>query len=117
SMGADLEDEEMIAWVRETGEQADFVVSLCDGAFVLAAAGLLDGHTATTFPGDQDRFAEMFPAIELERESSFVQDDRVLTSQGGAKSYDVAMHLVDLLYGEEVAAGVGRGLIIPWPPQ
>ena len=109
--------EEMIAWVRKTGEHADFVISLCDGAFVLAAAGLLDGHTATTFPGDQDRFAEAFPDVGLEREPSFVQDDRMLTSQGGAKSYDVAMHLVDLLYGEKVAKGVGRGLIIPWPPE
>ncbi|MDX1389355.1 MAG: DJ-1/PfpI family protein [Acidobacteriota bacterium] len=117
SMDVDLENEEMIAWVRETGERADFVISLCDGAFVLAAAGLLDGHTATTFPSDQDRFAEMFPNVTVEREPSFVQDGRMLTSQGGAKSYDVAMHLVDLLYGEEVAAGVGRGLIIPWPPR
>ena len=41
---------------------------------------------------------------------------RVLTSEGGAKSYDVAMYLVDHLYGEEVARGVGRGLIIDWPP-
>ncbi len=117
SMDVDLENEEMIAWVRETGERADFVISLCDGAFVLAAAGLLDGRAATTFPGDQDRFAETFPNVRLEREPSFVQDDRMLTSQGGAKSYDVAMHLVDLLYGEKVATGVGRGLIIPWPPQ
>jgi transcriptional regulator GlxA family with amidase domain len=117
SMDADLQNEEMIAWVRATGERADFVISLCDGAFVLATAGLLDGRTATTFPGDQDRFAEMFPEITLLREPSFVQDGGVLTSQGGAKSYDPAMHLVDLLYGESVAAGVGRGLIIPWPPE
>jgi len=46
-----------------------------------------------------------------------VQDGGVLTSQGGAKSYDPAMHLVDLIYGEKVATGVGRGLIIPWPPE
>ena len=117
SMSADLENEEMISWVRATGESADFVISLCDGAFVLATAGLLDGHTVTTFPGDQDRFAEMFPEIALLRDPSFVQDGKVLTSQGGAKSYDPAMHLVDLLYGEKVAAGVGRGLIIPWPPE
>jgi transcriptional regulator GlxA family with amidase domain len=45
---------------------------------------------------------------------SFVHDGKYLTSQGGAKSYDVAMYLVDLIYGEKVAAGVGRGLVIPW---
>ncbi len=58
----------------------------------------------------------MFPDLELRRGVSFVHDGRMLTSQGGAKSYDVAMHLVDHLYGADVARGVGRGLIIAWPP-
>jgi len=117
SMDEDLENREMMEWVREVGGKARYVVSLCDGAFVLAAAGLLDGHAVTTFPGDQDRFQEMFPRLDLRREPGFVHDGRVLTSQGGAKSYDVAMYLVDHLYGKEVARGVGRGLIIPWPPS
>ena len=117
SMTTDLDDERLIGWVRRTGQQARFVVSLCDGAFVLARAGLLDGRSATTFPTDYRAFADRFPAVDLKINVSFVQDGRFLTSQGGARSYDVAMHLVDLLYGEEVAAGVGRGLIIPWPPR
>jgi transcriptional regulator GlxA family with amidase domain len=117
SMDRDLENEAMIEWVRQTGEKAHFVMSLCDGAFVLATAGLLDGHRCTTFPGDQDRFAETFPDLDLERGVSFVHDRRMLTSQGGAKSYDVAMYLVDHLYGEQVARGVGGGLIIDWPPD
>ncbi len=116
NMDRDLENRELIDWVRETGEQARYVMSLCDGAFVLAAAGLLDGRRCTTFPGDQDRFAEDFPGLDLVRGVSFVHDGPMLTSEGGAKSYDVAMYLVDHLYGEKVARGVGRGLIIDWPP-
>ena len=116
SMDEDLKDERMMRWVAEVGRRARYVVSLCDGAFVLAAAGLLEGHRSTTFPGDQDRFAEMFPRLDLVREVSFVHDGKMLTSQGGARSYDVAMYLVDHLYGEEVARGVGRGMVIPWPP-
>ena len=117
SMGADLENRAMIDWVRETAAAADWVVSLCDGAFVLAEAGLLDGRSATTFPSDYDAFAERFPAVHLRINVSFVHDGPFLTSQGGAKSYDVAMYLVDRLYGEEVARGIGRGLLIPWPPE
>jgi transcriptional regulator GlxA family with amidase domain len=117
SMDRDLENREMIEWVRRTGESAHYVVSLCDGAFVLAEAGLLDGRAVTTFPGDQDRFAEAYPELDLRREPGFVHDRDVLTSQGGAKSYDVAIYLVDQLFGEEVARGVGRGLIIDWPPD
>ena len=116
SMDKDLGNEKMLAWVRQAGGKARFVVSLCDGAFVLAAAGLLEGRAVTTFPADQDRFAEMFPKLDLRRGVSFVHDDKALTSQGGARSYDVAMYLVDHLYGEEVARKVGSGLIISWPP-
>jgi transcriptional regulator GlxA family with amidase domain len=93
------------------------VVSLCDGAFVLAQAGLLDGVAATTFPDDYKRFAQMFPKVDLRINVSFVDAGKVLTSQGGARSYDVAMHLVDRLYGTKVAEGIGHGLLIPWPPN
>ena len=61
-------------------------------------------------------FAARFPGITLRREPSFVHDGPAITSHGGARSYDPAMYLVDHLYGEEVARGVGRGLLIPWPP-
>jgi len=117
SMDSDLENEEMIAWVREIGEKAHFVLSLCDGAFVLAEAGLLQGRVATTFPGDLDAFAEMFPEIDLRRGVSFVHDGKAVTSAGGALSFDAAMYLADHIYGESVAQGIGRGLIIPWPPK
>lgn len=117
SMGRDLEDRRMIDWVRRTAGQARYVMSLCDGAFVLAEAGLLDGRSATTFPADYDAFARRYPEVELRINVSFVHDGELLTSQGGARSYDVAMYLVDLLYGEDVARGVGRGLLLPWPPD
>lgn len=117
SMAGDLDDRRMIDWVRETAKSARWVISLCDGAFVLAEAGLLDGLAATTFPGDYDAFASRYPEVDLRINVSFVHDGKFLTSQGGAQSYDVAMYLVDLLYGEEVTQGVGRGLLVPWPPE
>jgi transcriptional regulator GlxA family with amidase domain len=116
SMDTDLDDARLIDWVRDVGGRARFVISACDGAFVLAAAGLLDGREATTFPSDQEAFAARFPSVLVRREPSFVHDGAAITSHGGARSYDPAMYLVDHLYGEDVARGVGRGLLIPWPP-
>ena len=116
NMDTDLENKELISWVKKTGKKALFVMSLCDGAFVLAKAGLLDGLAVTTFPGDQDRFAEMFPKLDLRRGVSFVHDGKAFTSEGGAKSFDVAMYMLDFLYGTDVTKGVGGGLIIDWPP-
>jgi transcriptional regulator GlxA family with amidase domain len=116
SRDRDRANRELVAWVRQTGGQARFVVSLCWGAFLLAEAGLLDHHACTTFPGDYQSFLAAFPKLDLRVNVSFVHDGRVLTSQGGARSYDVAMYLVDLLFGEAVARGVGAGLLIEWPP-
>jgi transcriptional regulator GlxA family with amidase domain len=114
NMDFDLQNQELKNWVRKTAESARYVVTLCDGAFILANTGLLDGKKATTFPSDIQKFRKLFPKIDTQENYSFVHDGKYLTSQGGAKSYDVAMYLVDLLYGEKVAAGVGEGLIIPW---
>lgn len=117
SRGADRENESLIRWIRDRGSQAQLVVSLCWGAFILAEAGLLDHRAATTFPSDYDLFAQSFPDVKVRINVSFVHDERVLTSQGGARSYDVAMYLVELLFGIETARGVGGGLLIDWPPR
>ncbi len=114
SMDSDLEDQALLAWVRDVGLRAQHVLSLCDGAFVLAAAGLLDGRETTTFPADVARLRQMFPALVVHEDVSFVHDGPALTSAGGAKSYDAALYLCERLYGREVARGIGRGLCIDW---
>lgn len=117
NMDSDLENAVLINWVSEIGKQADFVMSLCDGAFVLAKAGLVSGKESTTFPSDIGRYRKMFPDLTVHEEVSFVHDQNLLTSAGGAKSYDVSLYLVHYLYGEKVAKGVGRGLVIDWDPN
>lgn len=117
SMDADLQNQALLNWVRTTGGQARHVLSLCDGSFVLAKAGLLQGIPVTTFPDDYGRFSQMFPNLDLRINVSFVDAGKVITSQGGARSYEAAMHLVDRLYGRQVAEGIGKGLLVPWPPD
>jgi transcriptional regulator GlxA family with amidase domain len=115
SMDSDLEDERLMAFVRERGSRARWLLSLCDGAFVLAAAGLLDGSAATTFPSDVPRFREMFgDRIDVRSDVSFVHDGRAITSVGGAPSFEAALYLCELLYGAEVARGIAGGLVIDW---
>ena len=114
NMDSDLENETLINWVTEIGGKADYVMSLCDGAFVLAKAGLVDGKESTTFPSDIQRYKETFPELIVHENVSFIHHDNLLTSAGGAKSYDVALYLVHHLYGDQVAKGVGRGLVINW---
>ena len=114
SMDSDLEDARLLAWVREQGARADWIVSLCDGAFVLAEAGLLDGLASTTFPGDLAAYRERFPELVTHADVSFVHDGKAITSAGGARSYDAALYLCELLWGAEVARGLAGGLVIDW---
>jgi len=114
NMDSDLEDEVLINFVKETGTKAQFVMSLCDGAFILAQAGLLKDVKCTTFPSDINKMRERFPALDIYEDVSFVHDGKMITSSGGAKSYDPALYLVEYLYGKQKARGVAKGLVIDW---
>ncbi len=114
NMGTDLQDTTLISFVREKGLSAKYIMSLCDGAFILAQAGLLDEVKCTTFPTDIEKFRRTFPQLSVQEGYSFVHDGKAITSSGGAKSYDPAMYLVEYLYGQKVARGIGAGLVIDW---
>ena len=110
----DLEDEAMINFVQEVDKNAQFITSHCDGAFVLAKAGLLDNSVSTTFPSDIDKMREMFPSLDIRKEVLFVHDGKYLTSAGGAKSFEAALYLCEYLYGKDVTQSLAQGLVIDW---
>lgn len=113
SMSEDLQNVVYMNWIKNTAEQADYVMTLCDGAFPLAGTGLLDGRVATTFPGDRASFKEMFPAIQV-RELNFVVDGKYITSVGGALSYEPALWLLEHLYSAENARRTAKGMVLDW---
>ncbi len=113
-LDTDLNDTAMLDFVRKADAQARFVTSHCDGAFVLAKAGLLDGNVSTTFPSDIDKMREMFPALDIRKEVLFVHDGKYITSAGGAKSFEAALYLCEFLYGKEIARSLAQGLVIDW---
>lgn len=113
-LDSDLEDEAMINFVKQVSENAQFVTSHCDGAFVLAKAGLLEGVESTTFPGDLDTYEKMFPQLTIHRDVLFVHDGKYITSAGGAKSFEASLYLCEHLYGKEIAQRLAKGLVIDW---
>ncbi len=116
-LDSDLEDEAMLDFVRRSAEGAEYVTSHCDGAFVLAKAGLLNGVASTTFPSDIDAFETMFPQLKVYRDVLFVHDGKYITSAGGAKSFEAALYLCEHLYGAEIARRLAQGLVIDWDLQ
>ena len=113
-LDTDIENETMINWVREVGRTARFVTSHCDGAFVLAQAGLLNDRVCTTFPADIATMRERFPNLDIRENVLFVHDGPIITSAGGAKSFEAALYLSEVLYGKKVADKLAEGLVIDW---
>jgi transcriptional regulator GlxA family with amidase domain len=113
-LDTDLEDESMIQFIQKAADEAQYVTSHCDGAFVLASAGLLDQVVCTTFPADVALMRKMFPHIDVRDSVLFVHDGKFITSAGGAKSFEAALYLSELLYGKKVASQLAEGLVINW---
>ena len=82
-LDTDLEDTIMLDFVKKTAENAQFVTSHCDGAFVLAKAGVLDDVASTTFPSDIPKYKVMFPHLNVKDSVLFVHDGKYITSAGG----------------------------------
>jgi len=89
------------------------IVSICTAAFVLAAAGLLDGRRATTHWQVVDRFRALYPQVELDPDVLFVHDGRILTSAGAASGVDICLHIVRTDHGSELANTVARRCVVP----
>ncbi|MFJ3770816.1 GlxA family transcriptional regulator [Streptomyces sp. NPDC090075] len=89
------------------------IVSICTGAFALAAAGLLDGRPATTHWALAPRFRRMFPQVALDPDVLFIDDGDVLTSAGAASGVDVCLHVVRADHGSAVANSVARQCVVP----
>jgi transcriptional regulator GlxA family with amidase domain len=91
------------------------LVSICTGAFVLAAAGVLDGRPATTHWMRTEPFHTFFPSVRLDPDVLYVDDGDVLTSAGNAAGIDLLLHLVRRDHGTEVANRVARrNVVAPW---
>ncbi len=113
-LDTDLQDTTMLNFVKKVAQEALFMTSHCDGAFVLAKAGLLEAVASTTFPSDIATYKAMFPNLEVKDSVLFVHDGKYITSAGGAKSFEAALYLCELLYGKEIAESLAKGLVIDW---
>ena len=89
------------------------VAALCSGAFVLAAAGLLDDRPATTHWALAGLLAQKYPKIDVRPESLYIDDGDVLTAGGGAAGMDLGLHLLRALYGAAVANRLARYMVVP----
>lgn len=112
-----LQEPEHLQWVRTMRARTPLMASVCTGALVFAAAGLLAGRPATTYWGAFDELAEIDRSVLADTEARFVDDGDVITSAGVSAGIDMALHLVARLDSVEEARAVRRGIQYdPAPP-
>jgi len=99
--------------IRRAAARGARVASICSGAFVLAASGLLDGLRATTHWRAADELARRYPRIDVDANVLYIDNGRVLTSAGAAAGFDLCLHLVRRDLGAEAAAAVARLAVMP----
>ncbi|MCM0676604.1 DJ-1/PfpI family protein [Micromonospora phytophila] len=104
---------EVAAALRAACERGARIMSICTGAFVLAAAGLLDGRRATTHWAYAERFRRLHPGVDLDPDVLFVADATVLTSAGVAAGIDLCLHVIRTDHGSEVANRAARRCVVP----
>jgi AraC family transcriptional activator FtrA len=104
---------EMLEALGRAHRRGARLVSLCTGAFVLAAAGLLDDRPATTHWSSASRLADQHPRVAVDPNVLYVDDGDILTSAGSVASIDLCLYVVRSDHGAEIAARVARDLVVP----
>jgi transcriptional regulator GlxA family with amidase domain len=98
-----MHSERLLAWVKQQAERVELMTSVCTGARVLAAAGLLDGLKATTYHSDIDELAKLAPNTEWHRDVRWVDNGTIITSAGVQAGMDMALHVIARLLGTDAA--------------
>lgn len=111
---AAMENPVLLTALREAGDGARWVTSVCTGAFLLARAGLLTHHRVTTHWEDIADLRHGFPALDVQEKIRWVEDGNRLTSAGISAGIDMSLHLVERLHGRELADKTARQMDYAW---
>lgn len=110
---ADEYPAQVLATLRSAYEAGATLLSLCSGAFVLGAAGLLDGRRCTTHWMYASKLAQTYPKADVDPAVLFVDDGRIITSAGTAAGIDACLHLVRREWGTAIASKIARRMVVP----
>jgi putative intracellular protease/amidase len=111
------ESKATLKWVADTTAHARHTMSVCNGAFILASAGLLDGLTATTTSGLIEKLRAEYPKTKVVDDRRFVDNGKIITTAGLSSGIDGALHVVAKMLGNGTAQAVALGEEYDWRPR
>jgi len=107
----------LIRWLQEKSRKAEILLSICNGTFILAAAGLLDNIEATAPAASLDHLRPIAPKTKLVSDRRFVDAGKIITSSGGFSGIDASMHAMARIEGQARAQEVATNMEYTWYPQ
>lgn len=116
-VGRQLQNPAVIKWVKETAGKATYVLTVCNGAFIAAEAGLLDGMKATTFHTMIGDLKDAYPKVKVVDDQRFVDNGRVISTAGITSGVDGALYLNSKLHGKAASQLAALSLEYAWNPE
>jgi putative intracellular protease/amidase len=116
-VSAPLNSRKVLEWLTDASRHAEIVMSVCNGAFILAKAGLLDGLEATTTAFLTERLRAAAPHTRVNPGVRFVDNGKVITTAGLSSGIDGSLHVIERLYGRGTAQGAALGMEYNWDPN
>jgi putative intracellular protease/amidase len=116
-IGGALSSAATLRWVKDAIARTQHTMSVCNGAFILAKTGLLDGLTATTTHGNVSRLAAEYPKVKVVDDQRYVDNGKIITTGGLTAGIDGALHVVALMLGKGTAQQVALGEEYDWHPD
>jgi putative intracellular protease/amidase len=114
---AQVDSPTVIKWVKDTANNAEIVMSVCNGAFILAKTGMLDGMEATTTSNLIPLLREAAPKVKVVDDRRFVDNGHIITTAGLSSGIDGALHVIERLYGRGTAQMAALGMEYNWDPD
>ncbi len=109
-----MKKKRVLEWIRKQSEEASCTVSVCTGAFLLGAVGILEGKQAVTHWEDMEDLQKLFPEVHLARGVRWTDEGNVITAAGISAGIDVALHLVERMAGKQLALRTARQMEYFW---
>ena len=116
-VGSQMANPKALRWVQEEARHAHYVMSVCNGAFILAQAGVLDGQTATTTAGFIDLLKTAAPRTKVVADQRFVDNGKIITTAGLSSGIDGALHIIDRVFGRGESQFVAVNTEYNWEPS
>lgn len=105
----------VLGWIALCAQQVKILSAVCTGSFLLGAAGQLQGREATTHWMSLDRMRESYPNVRVRDDLNVVEDGNVFTSAGISAGIDLALRIVALIHGSDIARNTARHMEYPYP--